>query len=65
MANVKELSFNERAELFKKGIIRLQKKYDLVLVSGYINSYDDDANIIISDEEGKNEVYFDTLSDYL
>lgn len=62
---MQDLNFNERAELFKKAILRAQKKYKLVITAGYINSYDDSENLIIQevvDQEIKNEVYFDTLA---
>ena len=68
MNEIKELSFNERAKLFKREIQNLQNKYGLSLCCGYINSCDDGENLIIQevkDDEVFNEVYFETLEKYL
>ena len=60
----KELSFEERAKLFKESVLRAEKKYNVSIQAGYINSWDDGENLLIqelNDCEVINEVYFDTL----
>jgi len=62
--NYKNLSFQERAKLFKEAIQKSEKKYGLEICAGYINSWDDSENLLIQEvvnDEVKNEVYFDTL----
>ena len=60
----KELSFEERAKLFKESVLRAEKKYGITIAAGYINSWDDGENLLIqeyNDCEVINEVYFNTL----
>lgn len=60
----KELTFNERAELFRKAVINAEKKYGVNIAAGYINSWDDSENLLIqeiNDCKVINEVYFNTL----
>lgn len=45
--DVKNLSFEERAKLFREAVIKAEKKYGIEIVAGYINSCDDDNNSII------------------
>jgi hypothetical protein len=62
--DVKDLTFNERAKLFKEAVMKAEKKYGVAIVAGYINSWDDAENLLIqeySDVEVINEVYFNTL----
>lgn len=62
--DVKDLTFNERAKLFKEAIIKAEKKYGVNIAAGYINSWDDAENLLIQeylDVEVINQVYFDTL----
>lgn len=62
--DVKDLSFNERAKLFKEAVMKAEKKYGVKIAAGYINSWDDAENLLIqeySDVEVINEVYFNTL----
>lgn len=59
-----QLTFNERAKLFKEAVIKAEKKYGVTIAAGYINSWDDAENLLIqeySDVEVINEVYFNTL----
>lgn len=69
---IRKLTFEERAKLFKESVQRAEKKYGVEICAGYINSYDDSENLIIQEVKRKdnieyttNEVYFDTLKDYL
>lgn len=60
----KELNFEERAKLFKESVLRAEKKYNVSIKAGYINSWDDSENLLIqefNDCEVINEVYFNTL----
>lgn len=60
----KELSFEDRARLFKVAVMNAEKKYGVSIQAGYINSWDDSENLLIqefNDCEVINEVYFDTL----
>lgn len=60
----KELTFEERAKLFKESVLKAEKKYGVLIQAGYINSLDDSENLLIqelNDCEVINEVYFDTL----
>ncbi len=60
----KELSFEDRARLFKEAVIKAEKKYGVSIQAGYINSWDDAENLLIqefNDCEVINEVYFNTL----
>lgn len=41
MKDIKNLSFNERAKLFKEAVMKAEKKYDVEIAAGYINSWDD------------------------
>ena len=67
--SMKEISFEDRALLFKKAVQRAEKRYGVEIRAGYINSCDDDNNLIIEEKiytnkfnyKIKNEVYFDTL----
>lgn len=62
--DVKDLTFNERAKLFKEAIMNAEKKYGVTIAAGYINSWDDSENLLIQEvinDEVKNEVYFNTL----
>jgi hypothetical protein len=62
--DVKDLTFNERAKLFKEAVMKAEKKYGVTIAAGYINSWDDAENLLIqeySDVEVINEVYFNTL----
>lgn len=64
MNDVKNLSFDERAKLFKEAVMKAEKKYGVSIQAGYINSYDDSENLLIqecNDCEVINEVYFNTL----
>lgn len=64
MKDIKNLSFEERAKLFKKAVIKAEKRYGVSIQAGYINSYDDSENLLIqeyNDCEVINEVYFNTL----
>ena len=45
----KELSFEERAKLFKESVLRAEKRYGVKIQAGYINSCDDDNNLIIEE----------------
>lgn len=60
----KELSFEDKARLFKVAVMNAEKKYGVTIAAGYINSWDDAENLLIqeyNDCEIINEVYFDTL----
>lgn len=64
MKDIKNLSFDERAKLFKEAVIKAEKRYRVSINAGYINSYDDSENLLIqeyNDCEVINEVYFNTL----
>lgn len=64
MNDIKNLSFDERAKLFKEAVMKAEKKYGVSIQAGYINSYDDSENLLIqecNDCEVINEVYFNTL----
>jgi len=64
MNDIKNLSFDERAKLFKEAVIKAEKRYGVSIQAGYINSYDDSENLLIqeyNDCEVINEVYFNTL----
>lgn len=64
MKDIKNLSFEERAKLFKEAVIKAEKRYGVSIQAGYINSYDDSENLLIqeyNDCEVINEVYFNTL----
>lgn len=64
MKDIKNLSFEERAKLFKEAVMKAEKKYGVSIQAGYINSYDDSENLLIqeyNDCEAINEVYFNTL----
>lgn len=58
----KELSFEDRAKLFKESVLRAQKKYGVEIRSGYISPWDEE-DLIICDVKNEQEVYFDTLRD--
>jgi len=63
--NIKDLTFEERAKLFKEAVEKAEKKYGVEIDAGYINSYDDSENLIIQEMRGVeviNEIYFQTLS---
>lgn len=62
--DVKDLTFNERAKLFKEAVMKAEKKYGVSIQAGYINSWDDSENLLIqefNDCEVINEIYFNTL----
>lgn len=62
--DVKDLTFDERAKLFKEAVMKAEKKYDVEIAAGYINSWDDSENLLIQEHrdcEVINEVYFNTL----
>ena len=64
----KELSFEDRARLFKVAVTNAEKKYGVTIAAGYINSLDDGENLLIqefNDCEVINEVYFNTLEKQL
>lgn len=64
MKDIKNLSFDERAKLFKEAVMKAEKRYGVSIQAGYINSYDDSENLLIqeyNDCEVINEVYFNTL----
>lgn len=63
----KELSFEDRARLFKVAVTNAEKKYGVSIQAGYINPLDDENLLIqeINDCEVINEVYFDTLTKQL
>jgi hypothetical protein len=64
MKDIKNLSFDERAKLFKEAVMKAEKRYGVSIQAGYINSYDDTENLLIqeyNDCEVINEVYFNTL----
>ena len=64
MKDIKNLSFNERAKLFKEAVMKAEKKYGVEISAGYINSWDDGENLLIQENrdcEVINEVYFNTL----
>lgn len=64
----KELSFEDRARLFKVAVINAEKKYGVSIQAGYINPLDDSENLLIQeidDCEVVNEVYFNTLTKQL
>ena len=48
---------------FKAELKLLEKKYNIKLRAGFINSYDDDNNLIMQDKRTKTEVYLKTLTD--
>lgn len=57
--------FNERARKFKEAVLKAEKKYGVRIGAGYINSWDDEGNLLITEHndlgETINEVYFNTL----
>ena len=62
---MEDLSFEERAKLFKQAVEKAEKKYKVRIDAGYINSWDDDENLLIQEivnSEVRNEVYYVTLS---
>lgn len=64
MKDVKDLSFEDRARLFKVAVMNAEKKYCVEISAGYINSWDDGENLLIQEHrdcEVINEVYFNTL----
>ena len=58
-------SFEERAKKFKEAVLKAEKKYGVRIGAGYINSWDDEGNLLILEHndlgETINEVYFNTL----
>lgn len=58
-------SFEERAEKFREAVLKAEKKYGVRIGAGYINSWDDEDNLLIVEHndlgETINEVYFNTL----
>lgn len=64
MKDIKNLSFNERAKLFKEAVMKAERKYGVEIAAGYINSWDDGENLLIQEHrdcEVINEIYFNTL----
>lgn len=60
----KEIPFDERAKKFREAVIKAEKRYDVSIQAGYINTWDDSENLLIqefNDCEVINEVYFNTL----
>lgn len=64
-SRISEYDFIKRANEFKLAVEKAEKKYCVTLNAGYINSWDDSENLIITDDETDEEVYFRTLADFL